>query len=105
MLQPAANLRGFFDAFFRLPEGQWSGFLAGYPGLPNNEFHETWDRRFVFGVRLWLLAPLELKIGLAQVAIMSGGFPFFKCVTPLADIVPPFPPVEVEEEEVKPVGI
>jgi hypothetical protein len=60
------------------------GFMAGWPGLPNNEYHETWEGRLIFGIRLFLLAPLPLKFALAQSGIMTGGLPFFRSVTPLA---------------------
>ena len=77
------------------------GFLAGWPGLPNNEFHETWDRRFNFGVRLWLLAPLSLKFALAKEGILSGGYPFFRSVTPLAELPSGFAPDNEESQAVE----
>ena len=70
------------------------GFLAGWPGLPNNAAHETWLARLEFGVRLFLLAPLPLKFALAYAGVTTGGLPFFRSVTPLADLLPPFPPAE-----------
>lgn len=70
------------------------GFLAGWPGLPNNEAHESWLARLEFGIRLFLLTPLPLKFALAAAGVTSGGLPFFRSVTPLADLLPPFPPAE-----------
>lgn len=99
MVQDAGNLRGFFDSFFRLPEPQWTGFLAGWPGLPNNAAHESWLARLEFGVRLFLLAPLPLKFALAYAGVTSGGLPFFRSVTPLADLLPPFPPAMAEDDD------
>jgi lycopene beta-cyclase len=32
----------------------WGGFLAGWPGLPGNVHHETWNRRLVFALSLFL---------------------------------------------------
>jgi len=62
------------------------GFLAGWPGLPNNDFHETWDKRLIFGIQFWLLSPLSLKIALGVAGVMSGGYPFIRCVTPFAEL-------------------
>jgi hypothetical protein len=62
------------------------GFLAGWPGLTNNEAHETWDRRLVFGLRFWLLAPLSLKVRLAMSGVLKGGYSFWRSVTPLAEL-------------------
>jgi len=50
MKQDVVGLRGFFDGFFRLPMPLWGGFLAGWPGLPDNEKHETWWARMWFGL-------------------------------------------------------
>lgn len=115
MVQGAENLRGFFDSFFRLPQEMWTvstrgfreggvffvlwsltylsiyeftlqGFLAGWPGLPNNESHETWDRRLLFGIKFWLLSPPSLKFALAKAGVFNGGYPFIRSVTPLAEL-------------------
>lgn len=63
------------------------GFLAGWPGLPDNVEHETWEGRLLFGIRLFLLAPLPLKLALAQCGVLMGGLPFFRSVTPLAALL------------------
>jgi lycopene beta-cyclase len=36
MNQKVDILRGFFAAFFQLDAETWSGFLAGWPGLPGD---------------------------------------------------------------------
>lgn len=59
--------------------------MAGWPGLPNNEFHETWEKRVFFGIQLWLLAPLSLKFALAKAGVLNGGYPLIRSVTPLAE--------------------
>lgn len=84
MAQPVTSIRGFFGGFFALPEEQWTGFLAGWPGLPNNEAHGVWHRRLMFGVRLWLLVPPAVKLQLALTAVLSGGLGFFRSVLPVA---------------------
>jgi lycopene beta-cyclase len=57
MKQNVVGLRGFFGGFFRLPLPLWAGFLAGWPGLPNNEQHETWLARLWFGVNFLIRLP------------------------------------------------
>jgi hypothetical protein len=37
MEQTVDKLRGFFKAFFEVDEAVWSGFLAGWPGLPGKQ--------------------------------------------------------------------
>ena len=75
------------------------GFLAGWPGLPNNEYHSTWDNRFNFGIRLWFLAPLSLKFALAKSGVLTGGFSLIRSVTPLADLYEEEGTTEVEGAE------
>jgi lycopene beta-cyclase len=58
--QPVHNLRGFFDAFFKLEQQQWSGFLAGWTTLPGNERHEEWDRRLRFGLAIFVRFPPQV---------------------------------------------
>ena len=55
--QPVEKLRGFFDAFFQLEAAQWGGFLAGWPGLPGNEYHDSWNKRLQFGLSLFVKFP------------------------------------------------
>lgn len=62
MDQNVENLRGFFKAFFDLDQKVWSGFLAGYPGLPNNEFHESWDQRLSFALQLFVRMPAVVAL-------------------------------------------
>ena len=76
------------------PRPLLQGFLAGWPGLPNNVAHESWLARLEFGIRLFLLAPLPLKLALAYAGVTTGGLPFFRSVTPLADLLPPYPPAD-----------
>lgn len=84
MRQGSPALRGFFNGFFNLPQSMWSGFLAGWPGLPGNDYHDSWPKRLNFGINFFFLVPLSLKVGLAKVAVLHGGLDFLRCVTPLA---------------------
>lgn len=63
------ELRGWFGALFELPEELWAGFLAGWPGLPGNQFHEHWAARISFGIQLTLKIPFTLVIRLAAAII------------------------------------
>jgi lycopene beta-cyclase len=65
MQQPVEKLRGFFSAFFAVEQPVWSGFLAGWPGLPNNKYHETWSARLSFALNLFVKMPPT--VGLAMV--------------------------------------
>uniref|UniRef100_A0A7S3K058 lycopene beta-cyclase n=1 Tax=Aureoumbra lagunensis TaxID=44058 RepID=A0A7S3K058_9STRA len=60
----AKDLRGWFDAFFKLPNSVWGGFLAGWPGLPGNHHHETRLSRLLFGLDMFrrLPPPVALKL-------------------------------------------
>ena len=62
MKQNVEGLRGFFDGFFRLPLEMWSGFLAGWPGLPNNDKHDDWLPRLLYG--LAFLSKIPPKVGI-----------------------------------------
>jgi hypothetical protein len=77
----------------------WQGFLAGWPGLPNNVYHESWDGRLVFGVSLWLKAPMVLKLALAQSFFTIGSFDLVRSLSPLSAIRhredPPLPDANV----------
>ena len=76
MKQNVQGLRGFFDGFFRLPLEYWAGFLAGWPGLPNNEKHETWLARITFGLlfvsKLPLKVATDMLISIASYSITEG---------------------------------
>lgn len=62
MRQNVQGLRGFFDGFFRLPLPLWAGFLAGWPGLPHNECHETWNARLWFGLNFLVRLPSSVAL-------------------------------------------
>jgi lycopene beta-cyclase len=95
--QPVEILRGFFGAFFALerpvtsrcispcivsysgdsylsmsisPRQVWAGFLAGWPGLPANEKHQTALARLSFGISILLEFPP--KVALTFVAYLVG---------------------------------
>jgi lycopene beta-cyclase len=86
MKQNVMGLRGFFDGFFRLPLPQWAGFLAGWPGLPNNDQHETWLARILYGlnfiVRLPPTVALDMLSSIVTYSIQEGT-PLLQSVTPL----------------------
>jgi len=85
MKQNVEGLRGFFDGFFRLPQQMWAGFLAGWPGLPNNNAHETWNARLWFGVLFLTKLPLKVALDLAfSIALycVTEGVPLPQSVTP-----------------------
>ena len=65
MEQPVQKLRGFFTAFFACRQPEWSGFLAGWPGLPGNEYHETWNARLAFALQMFSKMPPD--VGLAMI--------------------------------------
>ena len=86
MKQRVEGLRGFFDGFFKLPLELWGGFLAGWPGLPNNEYHETWWARLKFGLFFVSKLPPQVALDmLASIATYSitQGVPLPQSVTPL----------------------
>ena len=86
MKQNVVGLRGFFDGFFKLPLPLWGGFLAGWPGLPNNENHETWFYRLVFGLTFVSKLPISVALDmLGSIATYSitQGVPLPQSVTPL----------------------
>jgi len=62
MKKDVVGLRGFFDGFFRLPMPLWGGFLAGWPGLPDNENHETWFARMWFGINFVACLPPSVAL-------------------------------------------
>jgi len=83
MRQSVTGLRGFFSGFFDLPDEQWTGFLAGWPGLPGNDAHDSWEKRLVFGINLWIRVPFAVKLSLAVSAMQFGGIGFFRSVLPI----------------------
>ena len=86
MKQNVVGLRGFFDGFFKLPLPLWGGFLAGWPGLPNNENHETWWARLVFGLTFVSKLPLPVAfdmLGSIATYSITEGVPLPQSVTPL----------------------
>lgn len=85
MKQDVVGLRGFFDGFFRLPLELWGGFLAGWPGLPNNESHGSWFARIWFGVNFIVRIPPPVAIKMAASIvgyIISEPVPLAQSVTP-----------------------
>jgi lycopene beta-cyclase len=86
MKQNVKGLRGFFDGFFKLPLEYWGGFLAGWPGLPWNEYHESWFARLWYGlsfiVRLPPIVALDMAASIAAYTI-SEGVPLPQSVTPV----------------------
>lgn len=65
MTLDAEALRGWFAGFFALPQPVWAGFLAGWPGLPGNEHHESRAARLAFGVSLLPKLPPAIALKLA----------------------------------------
>jgi lycopene beta-cyclase len=85
MKQNVVGLRGFFDGFFRLPQSLWSGFLAGWPGLPNNIHHESWYGRLWYGLNFIIKLPPSVAIELTTSIIgdiVTNGVPLPQSVTP-----------------------
>ena len=86
MQQDVEGLKGFFSGFFKLDEPVWAGFLAGWRGLPNNEYHDGWLPRLWFGVTF--LVKLPPKVALAMVVAiakysLAEGPDLIQSVTPL----------------------
>jgi len=69
MAQNVNILRGFFSAFFRVDLPIWGGFLAGWPGLPGNIHHETWDRRLLFALNLFTKMSNEVRLAMMTYAV------------------------------------
>ncbi|GKY98414.1 hypothetical protein MPSEU_000798900 [Mayamaea pseudoterrestris] len=85
MKQNVVGLRGFFDGFFRLPMEMWGGFLAGWPGLPNNDKHETWLARIVFGVTFLTKLPPTVALDMVASILtysLTEGTVLLQSVTP-----------------------
>jgi len=45
------------------------GFLAGYPGLPNNEYHDRWDKRLKFALGLFVKMPAPVAASMVLFSI------------------------------------
>jgi lycopene beta-cyclase len=69
MEQQVGVLRGFFTAFFSLDKETWGGFLAGWPGLPHNELHATWDARLRFAMAMFAQMPNDVRMALVRHAV------------------------------------
>ena len=86
MQQDVVGLRGFFSGFFRLPLELWAGFLAGWPGLPNNDKHESWAARIWFGLNFIVRIPPPVALSMVWAIIaysITEGAPLPQSVTPL----------------------
>ena len=86
MKQKVEGLRGFFDGFFRLGLDMWGGFLAGWPGLPNNDKHETWVARLLFGLTFVSKLPPKVALDMLLSIVtysLSEGIALPQSVTPL----------------------
>ena len=97
MKQNVVGLRGFFDGFFKLPLPMWGGFLAGWPGLPNNENHETWWARLMFGLTFVSKLPLPVAFDMLTSIVaysISEGVSLPQSVTPLLGLPDGFNYVE-----------
>ena len=114
MLQSVATLRGFFTAFFAVPVDMWAGFLAGWPGLPGNAYHETWNTRLSFAVQLFAKLPNAVRLAMVlystQYTATFGPGTLVRSLTPAAlsgegpaprEWVPPPPDDQVGDPEAK----
>ena len=102
MKQKVEGLRGFFDGFFRLPLETWAGFLAGWPGLPNNDKHDTWYGRIVFGLTFVLKLPPTVAVDMVLSIItysISEGIALPQSVTPLFGEPASFEYVEIPKNQ------
>lgn len=88
MAQEVDSLRGFFSAFFAVDQKVWSGFLAGWPGLPNNDCHDRWNKRLSFAFNLFFEMPTSVRIAMILFAI-SHTFTYGPN-TLLRSLAPPF---------------
>ncbi len=68
-------MRQFFDAFFRLPEYQWAGYLSFRLEEP--------VERLWFALAMFFYASVPMKAALVWDSFTSGGLPFFLSVLPL----------------------
>ena len=103
MEQDVVGLRGFFDGFFKLPLELWAGFLAGWPGLPNNDKHESWLGRMWFGLSFIVRIPPPVALKMAQAIVgysLSEGAPLPQSVTPFLGAPPSYEYKEFLQENV-----
>jgi lycopene beta-cyclase len=86
MQQPVDKLRSFFTAFFAVEQPVWSGLLSGWPGLPNNEYHETWSARLGFALNFFLKMPWDVRLTIMLYAtvstIQNGPWTLIRSLTP-----------------------
>mmetsp|Transcript_60308 Transcript_60308/g.155346 ORF Transcript_60308/g.155346 Transcript_60308/m.155346 type:complete len:491 (-) Transcript_60308:78-1550(-) len=98
------GLRGWFLGFFQLPTDMWAGFLAGWPKLPGNSYHESWYERLWFGLQLVVKIPPPVALRLVKGILgftLTYGFSLFRSVTPLFGEPPSYLwSAPVPEEEV-----
>lgn len=85
MTLDAEALRGWFDGFFKLDEAVWSGFLAGWRGLPGNVHHESRYARLLFGLSLLPKLPPPVTLKLASFILeysLKHGTALMRSLTP-----------------------
>jgi lycopene beta-cyclase len=85
MKQDVVGLRGFFNGFFKLPLPLWAGFLAGWPGLPHNENHETWIARLWYGLNFLVRLPPSVALNMTAdiiIYIVTTNLALAQSVTP-----------------------
>jgi hypothetical protein len=93
MKQTVVGLRGFFNGFFQLPLELWAGFLAGWPGLPNNNRHESWQARIWFGINFLTRLPAQVALEMIAAIVgysLSEGAPLPQSVTPFLGAPPSY---------------
>ena len=93
MKQNVVGLRGFFDGFFKLPLELWAGFLAGWPGLPNNDKHESWHARIWFGINFLVRLPTKVAVDMVAAIVeysLAEGAPLPQSVTPFLGAPPSY---------------
>jgi len=86
MKQNVMGLKGFFSGFFKLDEGMWAGFLAGWKNLPNNEYHDGWWPRVYFGIVFLTKLPPNVALDMAVSIVaytLENGLDLIQSVTPL----------------------
>ena len=47
----------------------WSGFLAGWPGLPGNDNHDVYHKRLAFGLALFVKFPPVVALSMMVYAV------------------------------------